>query len=187
MFGSETGQKVLREEAERSIREQEAQGQEISPEQRALSIQFARYLGVVSAVATVIFTPLGIAIFAAIFMALLNAVYGNEASFRHVYAVMTHSSLLTSLLTLVLVPLMLAKEEIGASPARLSVFVPMLPEDSFVTHLFGAIDLVWIWSLLNMSIGLAVLYKRKTGPLATTLFGIYAAIALTIAVVLTVF
>jgi hypothetical protein len=61
--------------------------------------------------------------------------------------------------------------------------MPMLPDDSFVTHLLGAIDLVWVWALINLSIGLAVLYKRKTGPLATSLLSIYGGIALLIAIV----
>ena len=82
---------------------------------------------------------------------------------------------------------MLAKGDITVSPARLSVLLPMLPDESFLTYLLGAIDLVWVWALINLSIGLAVLYKRKTGPLATTLLSIYGVVALIIATARSVF
>jgi hypothetical protein len=47
--------------------------------------------------------------------------------------------------------------------------------------LAGTIDIFIIWWLVVLAIGLAVLYRRKTQPIATTLFGIYAVIAVGIA------
>jgi hypothetical protein len=70
-----------------------------------------------------------------------------------------------------------------ASPTRLSVFAPTLDEMGFFTYLLSAIDLFIIWSLINVSIGVAVLYKRQTGPIAAVLLGIYAVIAVIIAAV----
>ena len=36
------------------------------------------------------------------------------------------------------------------------------------------IDLFLIWWLLVLAIGLAVLYRRKTQPIALALYGVYA-------------
>ena len=59
----------------------------------------------------------------------------------------------------------------------------MLDQESFVTYLLKALDLLWVWWIVSMAIGLAVLYKQRTGPIATTLLGIYVGIALLIATV----
>jgi hypothetical protein len=42
-----------------------------------------------------------------------------------------------------------------------------------------------IWYVIVLAIGLAVLYRRRTQPIAITLFGIYAGIVVVIAAVLT--
>jgi Yip1 domain len=186
MLGSETGRRTMAAQAEQNIREVEAQGNTIPPEQRRATLLFVRYLGIGSAVAQVVFTPAVIALLAAIFMAVLNALYGGQASFRHVYAIVTHSWLILGIAGLFTTPLMLAKQELS-SPSTVAVLLPMLPEDSFVTHFLGAIDFVWIWAIINLAIGLAVLYKRRTGPLATSLLVTYGVIALVIATARSVF
>jgi len=61
--------------------------------------------------------------------------------------------------------------------------VPMLPEQSFVAHFLGVIDIFLVWQLIVISIGLAVLYRRRTQPIATALLVVYAIIALIVAVV----
>jgi hypothetical protein len=62
----------------------------------------------------------------------------------------------------------------------------MLPEGTFLTRLAGMIDLFVIWWVFILAVGVAVLYKRRTQSVATTLFGIYAAIALVAATVMNV-
>ncbi len=56
--------------------------------------------------------------------------------------------------------------------------LPMVPEGTFLAYLFGAIDVFLIWWVLVLAIGLAVLYRRRTQPVAVTLFVIYGVIAL---------
>jgi predicted membrane channel-forming protein YqfA (hemolysin III family) len=68
-----------------------------------------------------------------------------------------------------------------SSPTNVAAMLPMLPEKSFVTYLLGTIDIFLIWWLTVLAIGLAVLYRRRTQPVAVTLFVIYAVIALCIA------
>ena len=44
-------------------------------------------------------------------------------------------------------------------------------------------DLFVIWYLLVLAIGLAVLYRRKTQPIALALYGVYAAGVVVIAAI----
>jgi len=45
-----------------------------------------------------------------------------------------------------------------------------------------SIDMFLLWWMIVLAIGLGVLYKRRTGPIATTFIGLYVVIALLIAV-----
>ena len=47
----------------------------------------------------------------------------------------------------------------------------------------GAIDLFLLWWVVNLAIGLGVLYKRRTGPIATGMLITFVAIALVVAAV----
>ena len=59
----------------------------------------------------------------------------------------------------------------------------MLEETSFTNRFLSTIDLFYVWSTFITAVGLGVLYKRRTGPIAMVLFGIYLVIALIIAFV----
>jgi hypothetical protein len=59
----------------------------------------------------------------------------------------------------------------------------MLPEKSFLASLLGAIDVFLIWWIVVLAMGLAVLYRRRTQPIAISLLAVYAVIAIVIAVV----
>jgi hypothetical protein len=54
-------------------------------------------------------------------------------------------------------------------------------ESSFVARLIGAIVLFRLWWIVNLAIGVGVLYKRKTSPVVWTMLAVYAVIALIIA------
>jgi hypothetical protein len=66
--------------------------------------------------------------------------------------------------------------------ANLGVFLPMLEETSFVAVMLRSIDMFLLWWMVVLAIGLGVIYKRRTGPIATTFIGLYVVIALLIAV-----
>ena len=63
------------------------------------------------------------------------------------------------------------------SPTSLMVFLPMLDETSFAAKLLGSFDLFRIWWAINLSIGLGVLYRRRTAPIAGSMVIIYIALA----------
>jgi FtsH-binding integral membrane protein len=65
------------------------------------------------------------------------------------------------------------------------VFFPFLDDNTFPARLLGSIDLFLVWWFISLAIGLGVLYRKRTGPIATTLLVVYASIGLIIAAVKT--
>ena len=64
-----------------------------------------------------------------------------------------------------------------AAGANLAVFAPTLEDTTFVYKLLSSIDLFYVWSTFVTAVGLAVLYKRRTSPIAMVLFSIYLVFA----------
>jgi hypothetical protein len=59
----------------------------------------------------------------------------------------------------------------------------MLSENSFAGRLLGMIDIFLIWYVVVLAIGLAVLYRRRTQPIAISLLTVYAVIAIVVALI----
>jgi Yip1 domain len=123
--------------------------------------------------------PIVIAIESGIFVVIFTLLLGGTATFKHVYAVVTHSTVIVALQQVFSVALSYASGKLAG--ANLGVFVPMLDEKNFVTVFLGSIDLFLVWATISLAIGLGVLYRRRTGPIATTMLGLYVVIALVIA------
>ena len=70
-----------------------------------------------------------------------------------------------------------------ASATSLGVLTAgFLDEASFAGRMLGMIDVFVIWQLIVLSMGLAVLYRRRTQPIATALLLVYVVIVVVIAV-----
>ena len=117
-----------------------------------------------------------------ILYAVFNAAMGGTATYKQVFTVVVHAGPIGLLSQLFTVPLNYFRGTMTSS-TNLGVFLPMLPEQSFAARLLSMIDLFLIWQLVVLSIGLAVLYRRRTQPIATALLILYALIALVIAFV----
>jgi len=124
-----------------------------------------------------VFFPVSVLIFAGIFYAIFNAIMGGTADFKQVMAVLSHAWMVPTLGAIFAGIMNFARGSISQSVANLGMLLPMLKEGSFVANLAGAVDLFQIWFVLTLSIGLGVLYKRKTSSIATGLFVVYAIIA----------
>lgn len=129
---------------------------------------------------SLVWIPILYVISAGLLFLIFNAGMGGMASFKQVYTVVVHAGAVWVVQQLFVVPLNYARGSM-ASPTNLAALFPMLPEDSFFAYLLGAIDVFLIWWLFVLAIGLAVLYKRRTQPVAVMLFVIYAVIAVSIA------
>jgi hypothetical protein len=132
----------------------------------------------------VVLPLLGAAI-AGVAFGVFNAVLGGDATFKQVFAIVAHSGVVLSLAQMFGLPLSYARQTM-TSATTLAVFTPFLDESSFPARMLGAIDLFIIWWIVSLAIGLGVLYRRRTGPIATAFMIIYIAIGIAIAAVKTV-
>jgi hypothetical protein len=71
--------------------------------------------------------------------------------------------------------------------ANLGALLPMFDEGSFPARLLGMVDIFFIWYIVVLAIGLAVLYRRKTSSIAIALLSIYAVIGVAAAAVMSRF
>jgi hypothetical protein len=166
-----------------AVRQQEAFGRTLTDQQYERLQQIAPYARYLSLV-TIVALPVACGMIAAILLGVFNAVLGGDATFRQVFAIVAHSTVLLPIAQVVGLPIAYAQGTLS-SATNLGVFAPFLDENSFAARFLGAIDLVYIWWLVSLAIGLGVLYERRTAPIARSLLTAYVAIALIIAAIRT--
>jgi hypothetical protein len=121
-------------------------------------------------VSPLVTVPIMALFFGALFWGLFNAVLGGTASFKEVLTIVAHGMVIMALGTAVSMPIMMMQGVMSmGGPFTLGALVPMLDETSFIARLAGATSVFMIWQTIVVAIGLAVLYKRKAGPIATGL------------------
>src|SRR5262245_14156489 len=134
----------------------------------------------ITAVSQVVFIPVIALVVSGIALAVFNAILGGNATFKQVFSVIAHAGVVTTVQQLFVLPMDYFRETL-ASPTSLAVFLPFLEETGFAGRFFGTIDLFIVWWIVTLSIGLGVLYKRRTSSIATGLFITYVLIALVLA------
>jgi len=127
-------------------------------------------------VGQVVIVPIVFAIEAGILFVVFTSIMGGDRTFKQVLAVVAFASLIGAAGALFAFPIMYAKAAYS-SPTTMAVFVPFLDARSFVATFLGWIDLFRLWWILNLAIGLAVLYKKRTTPIAISLLGVYGVFA----------
>jgi hypothetical protein len=150
-------------------------------EQMEAQLTYAPYF---TAVSQLVFLPLMATIISGLIIGVFNAVMGGNATFRQVFAVVAHSGVILALHSLFMAPLDYARAAM-TSPSTLRAFTPFLAEGSFAGRLTGSIDLFYVWWIVNLSIGVGVLYGKRTAPIALTALALYLTLALIIAAVWT--
>ncbi len=155
------------------VSEQQLQGMET----------FAPFVGYFMMAVFLIVGPLFLVVISGILFAVFNAALGGDASFKQVFTVAVHAGPIGLLAQLFTVPLNYMRGTMSSSTNLGVLTQSMLDDSSFLAKLLGAIDIFIIWQLVVLAIGLAVLYRRRTQPIATSLFVLYAVIAVIIAFV----
>jgi hypothetical protein len=178
-MATDVGKQVFLDQMSQRMNPQQAQ--RMPPEQAQRMVQIMAYA--IPAV-QVVWLPALAAIIAGIAIGVFNAALGGNATFKQVYAVVVHSGVVIAVQQLFTLPLDYVRQTMS-SPTNLMVFLPFLDEESFAARLLGSIDLFIVWWSVSLAIGLGVLYRRRTGPIATTLLVIYLVIGLVIAAVKT--
>ena len=175
-LSSEVGQQLM---LDQQIRAMEAFGMTVSDQLYDQMEQGMKRAAITGPITQVIFWPIALAIEAGILLVIFSLLMGGAATFKHVYAVVAHSSVIVAIQQVFSLALSYASGAMAG--ANLGVFVPMLDEKNIVTLFLGSIDLFFVWATISLAIGLGVLYRRRTGPIATTMLGLYVVIALVIA------
>jgi uncharacterized membrane-anchored protein YitT (DUF2179 family) len=116
-------------------------------------------------------------------MAVFATFFGGDASFTQVFAVVAHSGLILAVQALFALPLAYTRETL-ANVTSIMVFLPMIDENTFMARAIGSVDFFRVWWTISLAIGLGVLYRRRTGPIAAALLIVYGAIAVVYAAVI---
>ena len=172
LLSTELGQQMA---LDQQVSAAEAFGITISDEAYAAmeqQMENARFTGPIG---TMVFIPLVLAMSAGILHMMFGLIGGGNGTFKQVYAISAHSAIVSSLQIVFTTLVTLAAGR--AAGANLAVFAPTLEDTTFVYKLLSYIDLFYVWSTFVTAVGLAVLYKRRTSPIAMVLFSIYLVFA----------
>ncbi len=178
-FSTEVGQTAWLDKVVESAQQS---GRNVPESQMAVMEKMAAYMGPIYAASTLLVAPLMWLAVTGILFVVFNAALGGVSTFKQLFAVFVHSTAVTVIQQVLVTPLNYFRETVS-SATNLAVFLPMLDEGSFLAKLLGTIDLFLIWWLILLAIGLGVLFKRKTGPIAAGLFVVYGVIAVIVAAV----
>jgi len=155
-------------------------GIEVSDEAYTQIQKGASRLPYTTAAGVIFSTPIVILIITGILFLIFNVFMGGDARFKQLLAVFVHSGVVSSIGGLFAGIINYFRQAAG-SATSIGALLPMIDEKSFLGRLLGMADVFAIWGVIVLAIGLAVLYRRKTQPIAITFFGIYAVIILAIA------
>lgn len=177
---TEAGQQAV---VEQQVSSMEAFGMEVNDQMYEQLRARAGTAAYTTAGSILVVTIIWFAILAAILWAVFNAAMGGDARYKQVLSVLIHSNAVSALSAIFTGTINYFRGAVS-SATSLSAILPIFEEKSFAGRLAGAIDIFIIWWIIVLAIGLAVLYRRKTQPIAITLFAVYAVIAVGIAAVM---
>lgn len=120
--------------------------------------------------------PLITAVLSGVLWTVCYVLLGAHAPFKAMFAVVAHAGVINIVQQLFVVPLNYARGAMS-SPSNLAVFFPMLEDGTFAQRALALVDLFIVWQLFVLAVGVAVLYGRRTGPIATTFYVIYTLVA----------
>jgi Yip1 domain len=162
-----------------NVKAMESFGVQVSDQAYAAMQKGAARMPYTTAGSIVLIAPIFAVILSGVLFGIF-AISGGGATFKQVFTVYVHAAVISTLGQVFTGTINYFREAM-TSATNLSVLLPMLEEGSFIARLAGFVDLFVIWWLSVLSIGLAVAYRRRTKPVAITIFSIYAVIALAIA------
>lgn len=115
-----------------------------------------------------------------IFMFMGNIILGGKTTFKKLLSVFCYSSLIGSLNTIILLPMILSKKTMEVH-FSLASFMSADVSESFLYQLLKKIDLFAIWQIIVAGIGVAVVYKfttKKSIIMVASLYVIYMIVSL---------
>ena len=117
--------------------------------------------------------------------ALLFVVFRGDATFRQVLTVSAYAGVILALRQAIAAPVSYLRESTSSATTLGSLF-STVDEASPVARFLGAVDVFVIWWAIVLAIGVSVLYQRRARTVAVTFVGVYAALALLLAIAMAV-
>ena len=168
------------------VRNAEAYGYTVSDAQYAQLERISERGVMLMAVGTLIGGLVSVAGLAGLLLGVFNVGFDGQASYRQVFAIVAHAGVILTVRSLFATPLNYARESF-ASPTTLGVFFPMLDDASPAAQFLGFIDVFLIWWVIVLAIGMSVLCRRRTQPIALGFLFTYVVIALILAGLMAMF
>lgn len=181
LFQTEVGQVALVDQWERTTL---AFGQPVD-DARYAEFQALSGKGPLYGVATALVAGPVLTVVLAVVVALVFRRGNRNVSFSQVLAVVAHASVILAIRLLVSAPVSYAREATGGATS-LGLWFPALDAASFAGRFVGALDIFVLWWVVLLAIGVGVLYGRRARPVAAAFLGVYAGLALLLAVTMTV-
>ena len=181
LFQTEVGQVALVDQWERTTL---GFGQPVD-EARYAEFQALSRKGPLYGVATALVAGPVLTMVLAVVVALVFGRGNRDVSFSQVLAVVAHASLILAIRLVVSAPVSYAREATGGATS-LGLWFPSLDAASFAGRFVGALDVFVLWWVVLLAIGVAVLYGRRARSVAAAFLGVYAGLALLLAVTMTV-
>lgn len=181
LFSTDVGREALAAQQARSL---ELTGRQLSDADLQRIDRMLPFVAGVTAAAQLVTVPLMTLAVAGLVFTIFTVVLGRRSSFRQTFAIVSHSGVLLALRAVAVVPLQYLKGSL-TSPTSLLVFAPFLDERTFAARLLGTTDLFFIWWVISLGIGVAVLYKLSTRVVAPCLLSAYGVVVVAIAAIRT--
>jgi hypothetical protein len=163
---------------------QQDQMAKASPEQREMSAKIALYSTEGIFLASPVIVLIVAAIVSLVLWGTINFVFGGKASFGAIFAVWFFAnlpSILKSLLGIVVIYAGGTPETFNIknfAPTNVAAFLPVMDTNKAVYALASSLDIVTIWSLILMGMGIAIVAGVKRGSGYIAVFGWWAIIVL---------
>ncbi len=179
-----TMQTVVDNQMHQMSESQQEQLAKASPEQREMSAKISLYITEGVFIASPLFVLLVAAVVSLVLWGTINFVFGGKANFGAIFAMWFFANLPSNLKTLlgILVIFISNTPETfnikNFAPTNVGAFLPVMETNHAVYALASSLDVMSIWCMVLMSIGLATVagVKRSSGYIAV--FGWWAIVVL---------
>ncbi|MCA9743747.1 MAG: YIP1 family protein [Deferribacteres bacterium] len=135
--------------------EQMSQNPNVTEQQIEMTTNITKSYGWMFAIVT---TPLFYVIVGAVLLFTGNVILGGESRFKVLFSVTCWSGVISIITSAITVPIMLSRGAIE-SPTSLAFLAPSDDKTSFLYSLLSSLDLLTIWYVAVMGIGVAAAYK----------------------------
>ena len=176
---TEVGREAL---VAQQVRTLESFGVTVTEEMYATFERSADFAGYLQPLSVIAFGSLMIVALTGLLYAVFTIVGGRPVSFRQVFAIVATSGGVVIVQQLFVMPLNYVRRSMS-NPATLAAFIPMLDEDTFLVRFLGVVDVFIVWWIVVVSIGLAVVYRRRAASIGAGLMTLYLLVAAVVALV----